>query len=249
MKRPGRWCGLMLLFVSGCARYPTAPGALVGGSPYSDEARYLVAMQATAEPSPAPHPGTFFLGVRGNINAGEGDPANDMPGFGVYGRYRFNDGPWLAGLAVDTSTFDVERPGEMIEITTATVTDAQLDSTTVTLWGEYELEPLAEDGFFRGVRPYVGAGVGIASVGDDTVAGPTAAGGTFNFEVEGGTEIVPGLLAGLRFDVGRHAVIDLGVRVDYHFTEMEVTDTITGARTDVDDYPTYGAYLGFQLRW
>ena len=122
------------------------------------------------------------------------EPMNDMPGFGVYRRYRFNHGPRLASLAIDTSTFDVERPGEMIDILTAALTDAQVDTTTVTLWGEYECEPLADDGFFRGVRPYVDAGVGIASVGDDEVTGPTAAGGTFNFEVDGGTEIVPGVL-------------------------------------------------------
>jgi hypothetical protein len=171
-----------------------------------------------------------------------------MPFWGVYGRYRVR-GPWLAGLAVDVSTFDFEQPGNLIDVNPVGVVDAELDSTTVTLWGEYEFQPLADHGFARGIRPFAGAGVGVGFVGDDDVSGPTEGGGTFAFDVEGGTEIVPGVVVGLRFDVHEHFVIELGARADYHLTEMKVTDTVSGNSADVDDYETYGAYIGFQFRW
>ena len=194
------------------------------------------------------HPGQFFIGARAGVNAGTGEPANDMPFWGVYGRYRVN-GPWLVGLAVDQGMFDFEQPGNLIEVNPVGVVDAEIDSTTVTLWGEYEFQPLADDGFARGIRPFAGVGVGVGFLGDDHLSGPTEGGGTFAFDAKGGTEIIPGVVIGLRFEVHENFLIELGARADYHLTELEITDTVSGASADVDDYETYGGYVGFQFRW
>src|SRR5687767_6466973 len=232
----------------GCAGGVDLPTSEIYQAIRASEQPTTFAMMQDGGSSTAAHPGQFFIGVRGGVNAGSGEPTNDMPFWGVYGRYRVR-GPWLAGLAVESSTFDFEQPGNLIDVNPVGVVDAELDSTTVTLWGEYEFQPLADDGFARGIRPFAGVGVGFGFVGDDDVSGPTEGGGSFAFDVEGGTEIIPGLVVGLRFDVHENFVIELGARADYHLTEMKIADTVSGSSADVDDYETYGGYVGFQFRW
>ena len=226
-----------------------------GGMGYWSDPQYIAAVAAddavivdADEDGNDLHPGRFFIGVRAGVNAGDGEPANDMPNFGVYGRYRLS-GPWLIGVAVDSSTFDFEQPGNLIDVNPVGVVDAEITATSVTAWGEYEFEPIGEDGFLRRLRPFVGAGVGFASLDDDDLSGATEGGGAYAFDISGGTEIIPGAVAGLRYDITRNVVVELGARVDYHLTELEITDNLSGNSAEVDDYVTYGGYLGLQFRW
>ena len=199
-----------------------------------------------ARESDSIHPGRFFVGPRAGINAGNGDPTNDMPYWGGYGRYRVR-GPWLVGLAIDQATFDFEEPANKIDVVPDGVVDTTHDATIVTAWGEYEFQ-IADDGFASRLRPFIGLGLGVGVVSDESVSGDTAGGGTFDIESNGGTEIIPGGLAGIRFDITRNVLIELGARADYHVTSLEVRDNISGNSADVDDYPTFGAYLGLQIR-
>ena len=192
------------------------------------------------------YPGRFFLGLRGGVNAGSGEPANDIPTYGVYGRYRVR-GPFLVGLAVDQINFDFEQPGNLIDVDPVGVVDANIDGTVVTAWGEYEFK-LSDDDFLRRLRPFVGAGVGVGFLSDDDVAGPTEGGGTFAFDISGGTELIPGVIGGVRFDITRNVLIELGARFDYHITELEITDTVTGRSETADDYETFGGYIGLLFR-
>ena len=43
---------------------------------------------------------TFEVGVRLGISAADGEPANDIPWGGLYGRYRLNES-WLVVLSLD----------------------------------------------------------------------------------------------------------------------------------------------------
>ena len=53
------------------------------------------------------------LGVRGIITAGDGEPANDIPGFGVFGHWRLGD-RWSVGVAVDQTEYDFEEPAKLV---------------------------------------------------------------------------------------------------------------------------------------
>jgi opacity protein-like surface antigen len=206
----------------------------------------LVADKALAE-DPG-YPGRWFIGARAGVNAGDGEPANDIPTYGLLGRYRVR-GPWLVGLALDWANFDFEQPGNLINVDPVGVVDATIDSTSVTAWGEYEFR-LKGDGLIRRLRPFVGAGVGVAFLSDDdNLSGATETGGTYDFDISGGTEIVPGALAGVRIDVTRNVVFEVGGRYDFHVTELQIRDNVSGNSADVDDYSTFGGYVALLFRF
>ena len=229
---------------------PVHVAVAAGGMRYWADPHYLAAAQA--DDAVVTHDqhylGRFFIGVRTGVNAGSGEPANDIPTYGAYARYRLS-GPWLIGLALDQATFDFEQPGNLIDINPVGVVDAEIESTGVTVWGEYEFKPIGDEGFLRRLRPFAGAGVGFASLSDDDKSGATEGGGTYAFDISGGSEIVPGGIAGLRYDITRNVLVEIGAHVDYHLTELEITDNVSGNSAQVDDYFTYGAYVGLQFRW
>jgi hypothetical protein len=232
-------------------RDANGPAAELACRPAGDDAG-LLSLQAApfaddALPGDPLYPGRWFIGARGGANAGSGEPANDIPAYGLFARYRLR-GPWLVGLALDQSNFDFEQPGNLIDVNPVGVVDASIDSTSVTAWGEYEFRRLGDDGFARRVRPFVGAGVGVAFLGDDDLSGATETGGAYDLDVRGGLEIIPGLLAGLRIDITRNLVFEIGARYDFHLTDLSVRDNVSGNSADVDDYSTYGGYVGLQLR-
>jgi opacity protein-like surface antigen len=124
-----------------------------------------------------------------------------------------------------------------------------VESVGLSVWGEYEFQSLGESGFGSRVRPFIGAGVGVGFLSGDDVAGVTTGGGAYDLELEGDTELIPGAVAGVRIDLNDHLILELGARYDYHITDLEVTDNVTGRSEDVDDYDTFGGYVGLQFRW
>lgn len=87
-----------------------------------------------APPAAAQEP-RFDLGLRLDVVAASGVPANDIPAAGVFGHYRSSD-RWRLALAVDHSPkFDVERPYELLGLVgdpEAGEIDADATSTRVT---------------------------------------------------------------------------------------------------------------------
>jgi hypothetical protein len=58
--------------------------------------------------------GKFDLGLRANILAGDGEPTNDVLGYGLFGHVPLND-RWSIGFAIDHSPeFDVERTAKIV---------------------------------------------------------------------------------------------------------------------------------------
>jgi len=51
----------------------------------------------------------YQVGVRGGMTLANGEPANDLITYGIYGRYNLND-RWNIGLSVDSLTGDFEEP-------------------------------------------------------------------------------------------------------------------------------------------
>src|SRR5215213_8699306 len=127
----------------------------------------------------------FELGARFNALVADGEPANDMLGGGVFGRYRIND-RWRLGLAIDHSPeFDVERPSEFVGLPGDEAfgdVDAKSTSTALLAWIERVYErPGRLEWFWT-------AGGGLASVDVDDASGPLAGVGTYDITQDVGTE-------------------------------------------------------------
>lgn len=89
----------------------------------------------------------------------------------------------------------------------------------------------------------------IGIVETDDVTGPLAGGGTFDITTDPGMEIIPSILAGLRFSLGETVFAEVNAHADYRFTSWDVKDRTSGATGSLDDYFTYGLYLGIGLRF
>jgi hypothetical protein len=50
----------------------------------------------------------FQIGVRGGVFLADGEPANDLPMYGIYGRYNWSK-KWHLGLSLDYLSGDFER--------------------------------------------------------------------------------------------------------------------------------------------
>lgn len=80
----------------------------------------------------------FDVGLRGIITAASGEPANDIPGYGAFGHYRWNE-DWTIGFSVDRTEYDYEEPAKILGIPTDPAVepiDAVAEATVVGAWLE-----------------------------------------------------------------------------------------------------------------
>ncbi len=202
---------------------------------------------ARAQGAGAVPPHRVEVGVRFDAIVADGEPANDMLGYGVFGRYRLSD-RWRLGLAIDHAPeFDVERPNEFLGLAgdgSVGDIDAKSTSTALTAWIERVYErPL------RRLEWFWGAGGGFATVDVDDVTGPLAGGGTYDITQEVGMEILVGASAGFRFRFAERWALEAALRLDHHLTDWTVTDRVSGRTTDLDDYLAKGAHFGLSYRF
>ena len=188
----------------------------------------------------------FFLGVRTDLVGADGEPANDMLGGGLTGRFVLSE-RWSLEIAVDHSPgFDVETPYEVLGLAAAEVDGEVLDAgataTALTAWIE---RTYPREG--SRLEWYWGAGAGAATVDVDSIAGPLVDGGTFAIEQEVGTELVVGLTGGLRLRLGERWRLVFGARLEQHFTDWKVTDRVSGRTGEFDDYLVKGLGIGVEV--
>jgi hypothetical protein len=190
--------------------------------------------------------GRFDLGVRAVLMAADGEPANDIPGYGVFGHYRLSD-RWRLGFAVDTAEYDFEEPAKLVGLSQSPSLepiDVKAESTTVSAWVERAFgRPQGRTEWF------VGAGLGLASIDVPEATGPLANGGRFDIETEVDSEIVAQLLAGVRRQVGQRWALEFALRADQHFAEWKLRDRVSGRTATVDDYLALGGHLGVSFRF
>ena len=79
------------------------------------------------------------LGVRGIITASDGEPANDIPGFGVFGHWRLGD-RWSAGVAVDQTEYDL-IPRSSFLFSPASTVDSASDGSSNSRCGPISTSP------------------------------------------------------------------------------------------------------------
>ena len=203
----------------------------------------LVAASATAR---GEEPSRFALGLRPVLLLADGDPANDIPGGGVWGRWRVGE-RWAFSAAVELAKFDFEEPARLLGLAQSEAEDA-IDSKAESVRGSV----WAERGFGAPEgrsRWYLGAGLGVASVDVPDAAGPLEGGGSFAIVTEADPEIILGAVAGWERQLGRRWVLDAAIRLEQHFADWQVVDTVSGRTGAVDDYLTWGAHLGIGWRF
>lgn len=186
------------------------------------------------------------VGARLGVTLAAGVPANDIPGYGLFGTYRLND-QWKLGVGLDRTEFDYEEPARLIGIPLdpqLEPIDAVAEGTTLSAWVERSLAP-------PGSRTewFVGAGLGAASLDVPTVTGPTLAGGTFEIHTEAETEIIVSLLGGVRRSLGERWFVQFTLRADQHFADWTSVDEVSGGVRKIDEYFAYGGHLGFGCRF
>jgi len=186
------------------------------------------------------------LGVRGMITASDGEPANDIPGFGLFGHWRLGE-RWSIGFAVDRTEYDFEEPAKLVGLRQEEdiePVDVIAEATVLSAWIErtYPRPSGRLDWFW-------GAGVGFASIDVPDATGPLAGGGTFDITTEADSEVVVSLLAGLHRRLGERWFLEFALRADQHFADWQVTDRVSGNRGAVDDYLALGGQLGIGFRF
>lgn len=190
--------------------------------------------------------GRFDLGVRAVLTGADGEPANDIPGYGAFGHYRLSD-RWKLGLSVDTAEFDFEQPAKVLGLRqseSVDVIDALAESTTVSAWIERTFgRPQGRAEWF------LGAGLGFATIDVPDASGPLQGGGRFDIETEVDNEIVAQLLGGVRLHFGRRWALEFALRADQHFAKWEVRDRVSGRTATIDDYRALGGHLGVSFRF
>ena len=186
------------------------------------------------------------VGVRAEVTAANGEPANDIPGFGLFAHYRLNE-RWSLGFGVDILEFDYEEPAKIVGISqdpNLEPVDALAESTTVAAWLERTFGAIEARTVW-----FVAGGLAAASVDVPDVTGPRLGGGTFNISTEVDIEVIVSLIGGVRRRFGENWYVEFALRADEHFADWTSTDRVSGATASIDDYTAYGGYLGFGFRF
>lgn len=191
-------------------------------------------------------PGLLDIGVRPIAMSADGSPANDMLGGGVYGRLDLPKN-WKVGAAIDQFKFDFENSAKAVglqQATTIGTIDNKVTSLTLSGWIERILvtERLPLELFLTG-------GIAFASLTADDAAGPLAGGGTFDVRIDDGIEYLLLFTAGARWKVHRHFGLEAVVRLDNHFGDWDIRDTVSGNTGKIETYFAIGAHLGVYYRF
>jgi Outer membrane protein beta-barrel domain len=186
------------------------------------------------------------VGFRLGTSLGSGVPANDMPGYGVYGLYALND-EWSVGLGVYYTKFDYEEPAKRVGLPIAPdaePVDAKAEQLIIDALVERSFSsPDARRQWFLGAR------VGVADTDVPVVTGTTATGDPVEIHTEVDREIIASLLGGVRQRFGEHWFAEFTVNADQHFAAWEPVDQVSGATGRSGDYFAYGFHLGIGYRF
>ena len=186
----------------------------------------------------------YQIGIRGGMTLADGEPANDLITYGIYGRYNLNE-LWNIGLSVDFLTGDFEDPAIFIGVPTVKPkNDAAMSNAVITLWGEREFTFSSKT--FQRLRPYAALGLGIGIPSVDDVADPDV---PYVISTDAGTEFIPAFALGLRYVFSKNWETELSGVYSYHVADWQVKDMVSGTTRSLDNYSTYGFYLGVGYRF
>jgi len=185
------------------------------------------------------------IGFRPLVLASQGEPANDMLGFGFVGTWHWKD-DWFFGAALDFMEFDFERPQRALGIVQPPDTkavDGTDDFTRLSGWIERRYD--------RGQtwRWFWNAGLGYASPNPGIVAGDTAAGGTYNIVTDASDEIHLMGSIGMRRPLGENWALTATFHLEHHLTDYKFVDTVSGATGEIGSHTPVGASVTISYRF
>jgi len=187
----------------------------------------------------------FELGFRPLVLASQGEPSNDMLGFGVVGTWHWKD-DWYIGAALDSMDFDFERPQFALGISQPAglkAIDGSDSFTRLSGWIERR---------YGGGSPwdwFWNAGLGYASPDPGLVTGPTASGGTFNIVTDASDEFHLMSSIGLRRPLGESWVFTTTFHLEHHLTDYRIMDTVSGATGKIGSHTPVGWSATFSYRF
>lgn len=185
-------------------------------------------------------------GLRANVLLGDGTPANDILGIGLIGR-RYLDHGWFIGGSLDTYAYDFERPAALLDITQdpdSAVIDA--DAKATVLGGFLGREYGDANTGFRWFWT-LGLGAGTSSVND--LRGAVDGGGTFDLEFDTGTDIQLMSTLGTSWYFSSKWSASFTARFEHHFTDIRITDRVSGATRSIDSQSPLGGYVSINYRF
>ncbi len=190
--------------------------------------------------------GKFDLGLRANILAGDGEPTNDVLGYGLFGHVPLND-RWSLGFAIDHSPeFDVERTAKIVGFEQSGDEEEEIDSkgssTTLSAW--------IERTYGERFQWLWGVGAGVTDVEIDPLEGFRPNGTPFLVETDAGTELLLIANGGFRYWFGgRRWAFSTEIRLEEHFGDWTLTEVRSGDTVTVDDYLLTGIHFGLSRRF
>jgi hypothetical protein len=188
----------------------------------------------------------FHAGLWLGVDVADGEPANDIPGFGLQVRYAVSD-RWAIGAGIGRTEYDFETPAGILGIpqdTSIEPVDALAEATTFSAWAERAFAP--GDG---AVTWFAGAGLGAGSVDVPDAAGPRADGGQFEIVTNVSTEVIVTGFAGVRRTLGRRWYAEFRLHANQHFADWKMEDRVSGATGTIEDYLSFGGRLTVGVRW
>ncbi len=185
------------------------------------------------------------IGLRPMVLASQGEPANDMLGGGIVVTWQWRD-DWFFGAALDSMSFDYERPQNVLGIQQdrdlATI-DGSNSFTRLSGWIERRYDVESVWSWFWN------AGLGFAAVDADVVSGPTASGGTFNIVTDASDEVHLMTSIGVRRPIGERWSFAATFHLEHHLTDYKIRDTVSGATGTIGAHSPVGASATFSYRF
>lgn len=180
----------------------------------------------------------YLVGVRFNAMAESGTPANDMLGYGIYGKYSLKNN-WTIGVGVDLYNYDFENVSEFVGLPPGTkIVDAPTSTTMLSIWGEKSYN------WTDSTQWFWNAGFGINDVSVDPVTGTLLSGGTYNITTDAGTEFVILGSLGAKWRFAKNWETEVSARIEYHAADWTSTDLVSGTTKTLDNYTPRGVAIG-----
>ena len=186
------------------------------------------------------------IGLRGNVMLGDGVPANDMLGYGIIGRYYRNNG-WFAGASLDSTAFDFEHVASLVGIVQDPAEKSIDADATNTIIGGFIGRQYGNTE--RGFDWFWTAGVGVGFPDVDAVAGPVDGGGVFMITTDAGTEFHLTSSLGTSYHFSPAWSASFTGRLEHHFTDYSLTDSVSGAIRSIDSQTPVGFSLSVSYRF
>ncbi|MFV2055322.1 MAG: outer membrane beta-barrel protein [Thiohalomonadales bacterium] len=185
-------------------------------------------------------PAQLEFGLRGNVELANGTPANDILGYGIFGRYHINP-KWGIGFAIDFADYDLENPAKKLNIPDSDpkIIDAKTSSTMISAWAERYFNDIFDETIV-----YTNFGLGVNSIDVDNAKGNVQGGGTYEIKTNVDSDIVLLIGVGIQAPLGNSWVFDSNLGFRQHFGTWSMQDLESSAKGTVDGFSSWIFQIG-----